>query len=201
MNTAIKFDILNRRTSKVQFTAEIDANDTTSVSVKIGLSVKWALKIGADLSGANLRDADLRGADLSDAYLSDAYLSGADLSGADLSDAYLSGANLSGAYLSGAPVIENIHQAIFAAASAPNALNMGAWHCGTSHCRAGWAVTLAGDAGKALETMIGSAAAGSLIYLASDPSLDRIPDFYCDNATALADMKRLADLEAAKAVA
>jgi uncharacterized protein YjbI with pentapeptide repeats len=116
----------------------------------------------------------------------------ADLSGADLRDAVLSGA----------PKIENIHQAIYAAASAPNALDMGQWHnaCGTAHCRAGWAVALAGEAGKALEGKIGTPAAATLIYLASDPDLDRFPSFYCSNAEALADMKASAEAEAAKAV-
>jgi hypothetical protein len=35
------------------------------------------------------------------------------------------------------------------------------------------------------------------IYLASDPGIDRLPDFYTSNKAALADMKRLADIEAA----
>ncbi len=78
---------------------------------------------------------------------------------------------------------------------------MGQWHhpCGTTHCRAGWAVALAGDAGKTLEWSHGTSAAATLIYLASDPKLQKVPDFYCDNETALADMKRLAELESARA--
>ena len=80
---------------------------------------------------------------------------------------------------------------------------MGSWHkhgyCGTTHCRAGWVVVLAGEEGKALEDRIGTAAAASLIYLASDPTLDKFPSFYCGDGEALADMKRLAELEAAKA--
>lgn len=119
----------------------------------------------------------------------------ANLSGADLRYAVLSGA-----VLSGAPKIENIHQKVYAAASAPNALNMGDWHtCDTTHCRAGWVTTLAGDEGKALEYRIGTAAAASLIYLASDPSIERFPSFYCGNDEAMADMKAMAEAEAAKA--
>jgi uncharacterized protein YjbI with pentapeptide repeats len=167
---------------------------------------------GAILSGADLSDADLRGAYLSGADLNGAILSGADLSDADLRGAYLSGADLngaylrdadlSGAYLRGAPKIENIHQAIYAAALAPDALDMGQWHnaCGTAHCRAGWVVVLAGEAGKALEAKIGTPAAATLIYLASDPELERFPSFYCGNEEALADMKARAEAEAAKAV-
>jgi len=169
---------------------------------------------GADLRGADLRDADLRGADLRDAVLRDADLRGAVLSGADLSgavlrdavlrDAVLRGADLSGAVLRdadlrGVPVIPNIHQTVYAAASQPGALDMGDWHCGTSHCRAGWVVELAGEPGKDLERRIGTPAAASLIYLASDPNIDRMPNFYCGNDEALADMKRMAEAEAAKA--
>ena len=218
----MQYDVLNRWTGKVQFTATIECDADASAGFKLGLAVKWGRKndavlhganlSGADLSGADLsgavlsgavlHGANLRGADLSGAVLSSADLSGADLSGAVLSSADLSGADLSGADLSGAPKIENIHQAIYAAASAPDALDMGRWHtaCGTAHCRAGWAVVLAGEAGKALEAKIGTPAAATLIYLASDPELERFPSFYCGNEKALADMKARAEAEAAKAV-
>jgi hypothetical protein len=221
----IQYPILNRWTGKVQFTAEIKCDETATIGFKVGLAVKWACKSGAvlsgadlsgavlsgaDLSGADLRGADLRGADLRGADLSGAVLSGADLRGAYLRgaylraaylrDAHLSGADLRGAYLSGAPKIENIHQAVYAAASSPGALDMAQWHnaCGTAHCRAGWVVTLAGDEGKALEDRIGTPAAATLIYLASDPTIERFPDFYTDDDTALADMKAMAEAEAAK---
>ena len=149
----------------------------------------WARKSGAKLSGAYLLGAYLRGADLSGADLSGAYLRGADLRGADLS-----GANLLGAYLSKCPVkIPDIHKVVYEAASQPNALNMIAWHCGTTHCRAGWVVTLAGEGGRALEYAMGTPAAAALIYIASDPNLEKVPNFYDTNANALADMKRLAE--------
>ncbi|MFD2207187.1 hypothetical protein [Kiloniella antarctica] len=77
------------------------------------------------------------------------------------------------------------------------------WHtCETTHCRAGWVVTLAGKEGKKLEDKIGTPAAALAIYAASDPEYftrDGIPDFYTDDETALADMKRLSDIEGAKA--
>ena len=76
---------------------------------------------------------------------------------------------------------------------------MGSWHkCETTHCRAGWVTTLAGEAGAAMEYCLGTSAAAALIYLKSDPSLERIPDFHCENDEALADMKRLAEMEAAR---
>jgi uncharacterized protein YjbI with pentapeptide repeats len=160
-----------------------------------------------DLRGANLRDANLSGVDLSGVDLSGVDLRGADLRGANLSDANLSGVDLRGADLSGSwiPRIENIHQAIYEAAVKPGALDMGTWHagdyCGTTHCRAGWTVVLAGDGGRVLEGCYGTAAAAALIYQASDPTLERIPDFYASNDSALADMKRLAEAEANKTAA
>ena len=95
----MRYDVTNRFTGAVQFTADIDCADSDRASVKLGFAVIWAVKTDANLSDANLSGAYLNGADLSDANLSGANLSGANLSGAYLSDANLNGANLSGAYL------------------------------------------------------------------------------------------------------
>ena len=101
----MKFDILNRWSRKIQFTAEIECADDAPPSIKLGLAVKIANLHGATLSGADLCGADLRGADLSGVNLSGANLSGADLRGADLRGADLSGANLVDADLSGANLV------------------------------------------------------------------------------------------------
>ena len=93
----IKFDVFNRFSGEVQFTANIDCKKDALERVKIGLAVKWALK-----NGANLGDANLGGANLGGAYLRDANLGGANLRGAYLRDAYLRDANLGGANLGGA---------------------------------------------------------------------------------------------------
>ena len=85
----IKFEVLNRFSGKVQFTAEIECGEDASKSIKLGLAVKWAIKTGANLSDADLSGADLRGADLRGANLGDANLRGADLKGAYLGDANL----------------------------------------------------------------------------------------------------------------
>jgi hypothetical protein len=72
------------------------------------------------------------------------------------------------------------------------------WHtCENTHCRAGWVVTLAGEAGVALERQFGTELAATLIYRESSPDL-RVSSarFYDDNTAALADMKRMAELEA-----
>jgi len=51
------------------------------------------------------------------------------------------------------PVIENIHQRVLEAVTAEeSSLDMSQWHtCDTTHCRAGWVVTLAGEEGRELE--------------------------------------------------
>ena len=84
----MKYDILNRYSGTVLFSAEIDAAADAPERALERLAVLAALKDGANLSGADLRYADLRYA-----YLSGANLRGANLSGANLRDAYLSGAN------------------------------------------------------------------------------------------------------------
>jgi hypothetical protein len=201
----VKFEIKNRWTGNAQYSCELDAEFAgKSISIQLGAAVKMGYK-----SRAVLSDADLSGADLSRAYLSGADLSGAVLSGADLSGAVVSGAVLSDADLSGVPKIpqihraifeaasKQIHRAIFEAASKQAALGTGIWHgaCDTTHCRAGLVIALAGDAGKAMEFCMGTPAAAALIYLASDPKIEKIPDFYASNEVSLADMKRLAELE------
>ena len=98
----MKFEIKNRWTGSVIFTAEITCDEDAGYGIKLGLAVKAAIEVDADLSGANLSDADLSGANLSGANLSGANLSGANLSDANLSDANLRRANLSDADLSGA---------------------------------------------------------------------------------------------------
>jgi hypothetical protein len=120
-------------------------------------------------------------------------LRGVDLREADLCLANLTGADMRGAILpAGIPVIPDIHRAVYDAASAPGALNMDEWNCRTAHCRAGWVVALAGEEGAALEELLDTSAAAALIYYASDPTLERVPDWYVSNEDALADMARLA---------
>ena len=98
----------------------------------------------------------------------------------------------------GVPSIPKIHQAVYEAASKPDALDMRSWHtCDTAHCRAGWVIALAGAGGRALEWAMGTPSAAAIIYMASDPKLERIPDFYASNTDALDDMKRLAEMESA----
>ncbi len=259
----MKFDIKNRFTGAVQFTAEIECDEDESVSVKLCLAVRWAYKARADLAGADLAGADLAGAnlaganlagaklaranlvgadladanlaranlaranlaranlagaDLADAYLAGAYLADADLAGANLARADLAGANLARANLAGAdladanladavkvdpseiPVIPNIDSVILSHIEAGGVLDMGSWHgpenhwCGTTHCRAGWAIHLGGEKGKALQDKVGEQMAGTLIYLASRPDKPA-PWFYASTDEALADIRNCAKEE------
>ena len=155
----------------------------------------------ADLSGAYLRGADLRRADLRDADLRGAYLRDADLRGADLRDAYLRDADLRGADLRDAnlpyiPIVEQLDAKILAAIEAGGALEMEKWHtCETTHCRYGWAITLAGEAGRVLEGQIGSLTAGALIYW---KSAGHIPPYLGNNDEVLADIRARAEAGGAK---
>ena len=215
----MKYQIKDRWSGDVKFTADINCDESAPQSVKKGLAVKWAVENGADLRdanliGANLRDADLRGADLSGAdlrcaYLRDADLSDADLRYADLRDADLRYADLRDADLRYAdlsgdwvPVNPHIHTTVYEAASKENALDMSNWHqgghfCGTTHCRAGWVTHLAGEGGRVMDGMLGTNAAAALIYMKSDPSMEKIPNWVASDDEALADMKQLADAEKA----
>lgn len=95
------------------------------------------------------------------------------------------------------PAIKNIHQKVLAAVSAPGALDMSTWHkCATTHCRAGWVVMLAGEEGRKLEKKYNTELAASLIYRASSPLRVSSRRFYDVHDDAMADMQRLAALEA-----
>ena len=125
-----------------------------------------------------------------------ANLTRANLTGADLSGANLSGANLTDANLAGLPDLGNLDQAILTAietaqAAGHDGLDMTVWHtCDTTHCIAGWAVHLSGDAGARLEAQVGSAAAGALIY--ARHGCASIPDFYEANTVALQHLRERA---------
>jgi len=176
-----------------------------------GAYLTGAYLAGAYLARANLADANLAGAYLAGAYLAGANLAGANLAGANLAGAYLADANLAGAYPRGRqprgrpakidpaeiPVIPNIDATILAAIESGGTLDMSSWHgphdqwCGTTHCRAGWAVHLAGEKGKSLQDRVGAQMAGTLIYHASRPGIPA-PYFFASDDDALTDIKRCA---------
>jgi hypothetical protein len=77
-----------------------------------------------------------------------------------------------------------------------NTLEMGDWHtCETSHCRAGWVVHLAGDAGIELEEQTSTCFAAMQIYKKSSDIRVSPTRFFEDNDTAMKDIIRCAELE------
>ena len=101
------YNILDRWTGAIRFTAEIECSPTALPSLKLGLAIRVAIKKGlnlrgAYLQGANLRGVDLQGADLQGANLQRADLQRADLRGVDLQRADLQRADLRGVDLRGA---------------------------------------------------------------------------------------------------
>ncbi len=174
----------------------------------------------ADLTGANLTRADLTRADLTDADLTDANLTGANLARArnppsgteqkDPPEPYKRAttdeeraarrAKRAAEYRErrpDVPVIERLDARILEIVeSGKGLLRMSDWHhgdvCGTTHCRAGWAIHLAGEKGAELERQHGPAVAGGMIYRAST---GRIPHFYATDEAALEDIRRCASEE------
>jgi hypothetical protein len=103
------------------------------------------------------------------------------------------------------PKIENIHQKVLEAVSAEGALDMSTWHkdekyeegahCGTTHCRAGWVVMLAGKAGRELEKQTNTEFAAKHIYKESSSIHVSPTMFYVKNEESMEDIKRCAEEE------
>jgi hypothetical protein len=173
---------------------------------------------GAYLAGAYLADANLAGANLAGAYLAGAYLAGAYLADANLAGArnaptgteqtdpsepyerkpsaerYAERATRFRERNPDVPVIPDIDKQILARIEAGTGrLEMNSWHtCDTTHCRAGWAIHLAGEKGYELEKQHGPQYAGRLIYLAAT---GRVPHFFATNDRALEDIREQAALQ------
>ena len=131
----------------------------------------------ADLSRANLSEADLRWANLSWANLSEA--------------------NLSRAVLPFGADIPNLFTQILEKREGGGKLDMGNWHYGTTHCLAGWVVTIAGEAGQVAEALLGTNAAAALIITQSCPYLGGVvPDFFASNEKAMEFIRECAAKEA-----
>jgi uncharacterized protein YjbI with pentapeptide repeats len=175
----------------------------------------------ANLAGADLADANLAGAYLADANLAGADLADAYLAGAEnvppiqqsaeqapteprprqtreewLTQRATNNAERARRYREhnpDVPVVEALDAKILQLVEAGQGkLEMDAWHkCGTTHCRAGWAVHLAGEAGYALEKKLGGTReAGARIYRAS---VGYAPHFFePSNERALEDIRRCA---------
>ena len=148
----------------------------------------------ANLEGANLAYANLARSNLAYANLEGANLAYANLEGANLEGANLARSNLAYANLEGVPVVDKLDARSAAVVAAGGVLDMASWHgdggaCGTTHCRAGWAIHLAGEEGRALERRLGPSAAGALIYA---KSVGYVPNFHTSNEVAMADILKRA---------
>jgi hypothetical protein len=104
------------------------------------------------------------------------------------------------------PTINNIHQSILEAVKGGDALEMGNWHtdekinsdgahCGTTHCRAGWVVALAGKEGRDLELQTSTEFAANVIYSKSSTIEVGPYHFYLSNDQSMADIEICATLE------
>ena len=95
------------------------------------------------------------------------------------------------------PIIENIHHKLLQAVTATKtALDMSTWHtCGTTHCRAGWIVKLAGEEGQKLEKETSTLFAAMMIYKASSPLRLSPARFFDSDKEAMEDIKRCAEEE------
>ena len=157
-------------------------------------ALEEAIAAGSDLRRSDLRGSDLSGSDLSGSDLRGSDLRGSDLRGSPAPVDLIAERDAARIKHPRIPVVENLDRLI--AAEAPAALDMSQWHCGTKHCRAGWAVHLAGEAGYKLQARLGPFLAGRLIYLVST---GRRPDFFANDEEALADIERCAKEGAADA--
>ena len=186
-----------------------------------GIDLRYSRFYKAKLKGANLQNADLKRACFELADMRDVNLKHANLRETDFTATNLSGADLRLANLDqtefdstimtgvilpeGIPTIKDIHTAIYTeVAEDHHRLYMGTWHgghsgtCGSTHCRAGWVIALAGEKGVKLENKMSPWTAAALIYQASDPELERIPLFYGSSLSALKDIKEMAEKEQIK---
>jgi len=91
----MKFEVKNRHTGETQFIADIECDESESLSKKLGLAVKWAMEKNVNLVRAKLCWADLSNTNLSNTDLSDTDLSWADLYKAKMFNTNLSGSDLS----------------------------------------------------------------------------------------------------------
>jgi hypothetical protein len=166
----------------------------------------------ANLARANLADANLDGANLDGANLDGANLDGANLDGACNVPTGIAQTDPPKPYERkvlpraqrlaerareyrernpDVPVVERLDAKILALVDGGEGkLEMATWHtCETTHCRAGWAIHLAGAAGYELEKRYDAERAGAMIYRAST---GRVPHFFASNDRALEDIKRCA---------
>ena len=185
----MKFQIKHRVTGEIQFEYELSAElETASYSLQLGFAVKAAVKARAYLAGADLVGANLVGAE-----------NAPDMPQTEETDEqrearYAARAAKFRERFPEVPVVKALDAKILSAINVEGCtLDMSSWHkCETTHCRAGWAVTLAGKEGLDLEAKYGPEDAGRRIYLAST---GYVPNFFDSNDAALKDIKARAETQ------
>ena len=213
------FAIKHRSTGAVLWSGEaVSLRDAVTKALAVDASLAGANLAGASLAGASLVDANLDGANLDGASLDGASLDGATnvpasvATGAPATDApprahYVwrrltrqERAQAARERHPDVPIVPNLDTRILEAIEGGQyTLEMSNWHgpendwCGTTHCRAGMSIHVAGARGWALERKLDPLRAGRLIYLVST---GRSPHFFASNEAALADIRRCAAEEA-----
>jgi len=163
----IKFDVKNRYTGDVQFTAEIECDDNADMSIKLGLAIQWGYKNkkpleganmeGANMAGANMAGANMAGANMAGANMEGAYMAGANMEGANMAGANMAVANMAVANMAGA----NMARANMAGANMEHAYMAGANMEGANMARANMAVANMEGANMAGANMAGANMAGA----------------------------------------
>lgn len=141
-----------------------------------------------------LRDADIRGIDFSGGICWFGNFRNSDLRDSCLRNmliryAFFSGADLRGCLIPEAPVVDNIHENVHDIIAGKLKLDLRYTHISLDVA----VVSSAGSEGARLEERHGLEAAAAFIYMASDPFLERLPDFWLPNFAAMAECVRLAD--------
>lgn len=149
-----------------------------------------------DFSGQDIDSLDLTGCIFLECNFElgefvDCNLTGVKFDGCILDGVSFTGCNRTGTSYGTKIEIPNIHEKIFEVTSDEASFDMSifASPCGTSFCRAGWVIQLAGEVGKMLVEEVGFSNAAASIYLNSDPTLSRVPCFYSSNSHARASIK------------
>jgi len=78
---------------------------------------------------------------------------------------------------------------------ADNSKNDKGEYCGTTHCRAGWVIALAGKSGVEMESIFGTENAAMQIYSKSSSIKVSPAQFYKNNDDAFEDIERCANEE------
>lgn len=182
----MQFQVKHRITDAVMFECELPSEIAErTYSFQLGFAVKKA-----NLAGANLADANLAGVrNVPDG--TQATSPAEPYQRAVTPQDYAARAARYRERHPDVPVVEALDRRILQVIeSGQGRLDMSSWHiCETTHCRAGWAIHLAGDAGAKLETEYGPAIAGRMIYLAST---GRATYFYATDERALQDLRERA---------